>query len=798
MSANDLYEVRFIWPHPEPATVIVTGTFDDWSASTPLTKNATGFEGTTKIPWGQKIKYKFVVDGQWITHEDQETEIDPGGFVNNVYTAPPKPAGSTPAEAATAVVEAVGVPTKDAEPIANGHVTNGHSVVPEVVAENPASEAPEAPVEEAKPRDSSDRNAAPAAPSIEPPPRPGTPLQLLADLASTIVARDGTSSALGYVASGLGAAMHSVVGVDPVNLQKIAIPTPKPDDVFTLPGGQESVPNTAELPLESAPPTAAGTIPSPIAPKVPIMIVPVNAAENNTSSPLETEAIVPASVPEASVPADAVPAADDTTAKVEETSTHIPVPQAGDKPVEQTPAVIQSEPATETVVEHAKEKETPTVSSEPESTTSAAVKPEVSANEPEVAPVSEPVVKAPPVEVKAGEPPVPAAPVVDEPASEAKAEEPSAPEPTSAPVAGEPVAYAHIEEAYTPQLTHTPPVEEPAEVKAGEPSMAKSTSTPAVEAPVKTEEPSKPEPGPVSVVEETVAEIKAEEPSATGPSYAAEEPAVNEQAGGPSVAEETATVKAEAAPLPEPTSALAAKEPMAEVEPHVPEPVKEEAVPVAPSAEQAAVDEKLAERHAPEPIPAVEAVATEHGAVTVETAPEVSEAKEAPVAPAVEESTAEKAESAPTTIAEPSTVPPPVEDKAAEAPTVTPIGTPATEPLPTATKAEEVVEAKPVAEKEAVFAETAPLTAEGESTAVKVEEKPATNGDVKTPAPEAAAGTPTATPVKNGESFPSTSESANASPSSSKFNSVRKKRTSIFGKLKNIFHHDKEKETEKK
>ncbi|KAF8901632.1 immunoglobulin E-set, partial [Gymnopilus junonius] len=78
-------------PHTEPNSVIVTGTFDDWSASTPLTRTQSGFEGTTKIPWGQKIKYKFVVDGRWVTHEDQPTETDPGGFVNNVFTAPTKP-----------------------------------------------------------------------------------------------------------------------------------------------------------------------------------------------------------------------------------------------------------------------------------------------------------------------------------------------------------------------------------------------------------------------------------------------------------------------------------------------------------------------------------------------------------------------------------------------------------------------------------------------------------------------------------------------------------------------------------
>ena len=53
--------------------------------------------------------------------------------------------------------------------------------------------------------------------------------------------------------------------------------------------------------------------------------------------------------------------------------------------------------------------------------------------------------------------------------------------------------------------------------------------------------------------------------------------------------------------------------------------------------------------------------------------------------------------------------------------------------------------------------------------------------------------------VKGIQGFPSSqtdspSHTPDNSPTSSKFNSARKKRTSIFGKIKNIFHHDKDKE----
>ena len=45
--------------------------------------------------------------------------------------------------------------------------------------------------------------------------------QLVSSLASTMVARQGTSSALGYVASGIGAVINNVIGVDPINAGQV-------------------------------------------------------------------------------------------------------------------------------------------------------------------------------------------------------------------------------------------------------------------------------------------------------------------------------------------------------------------------------------------------------------------------------------------------------------------------------------------------------------------------------------------------------------------------------------------------
>ncbi|KAF9045953.1 carbohydrate-binding module family 48 protein, partial [Hymenopellis radicata] len=88
---DDRHEITFEWPHSEPSTVIVTGTFDQWSSSITLTKEGAGFKATTRIPWEEKIAYKFIVDGNWTTTPSQPTETDASGNVNNVYTAPSKP-----------------------------------------------------------------------------------------------------------------------------------------------------------------------------------------------------------------------------------------------------------------------------------------------------------------------------------------------------------------------------------------------------------------------------------------------------------------------------------------------------------------------------------------------------------------------------------------------------------------------------------------------------------------------------------------------------------------------------------
>lgn len=62
----------------------VTGTFDNWEKTEQLEKKGDIFEKKVKLPVAtEKIYYKFVVDGEWITDHEAPQEPDPRGNVNN-------------------------------------------------------------------------------------------------------------------------------------------------------------------------------------------------------------------------------------------------------------------------------------------------------------------------------------------------------------------------------------------------------------------------------------------------------------------------------------------------------------------------------------------------------------------------------------------------------------------------------------------------------------------------------------------------------------------------------------------
>ncbi|OTB07069.1 carbohydrate-binding module family 48 protein [Hypoxylon sp. CI-4A] len=76
----------FKWAHPA-SEVYVTGTFDDWKKTEKLEKVGEHFEkAVTLSDASEKIFYKFVVDGDWVTDHTAPKEIDESGNENNILT----------------------------------------------------------------------------------------------------------------------------------------------------------------------------------------------------------------------------------------------------------------------------------------------------------------------------------------------------------------------------------------------------------------------------------------------------------------------------------------------------------------------------------------------------------------------------------------------------------------------------------------------------------------------------------------------------------------------------------------
>ncbi|KAE9366231.1 carbohydrate-binding module family 48 protein, partial [Stipitochalara longipes BDJ] len=76
----------FRWEHPA-SEVFVTGTFDNWSKSEKLIQIGDVFEKEVALPiTTEKIYYKFVVDGRWVTNDTAPQETDDYGIPKNVLT----------------------------------------------------------------------------------------------------------------------------------------------------------------------------------------------------------------------------------------------------------------------------------------------------------------------------------------------------------------------------------------------------------------------------------------------------------------------------------------------------------------------------------------------------------------------------------------------------------------------------------------------------------------------------------------------------------------------------------------
>lgn len=104
-----------------------------------------------KLPWGEKVTYKYIVDGRWTTTDDQATELDPAGNLNNILRVPARPEPAlAPAPAAAPEPEAtpeepptVGVVNGIVETAKQAAVSMVEALAPgtaETPAETPATE----------------------------------------------------------------------------------------------------------------------------------------------------------------------------------------------------------------------------------------------------------------------------------------------------------------------------------------------------------------------------------------------------------------------------------------------------------------------------------------------------------------------------------------------------------------------------------------------------------------------------------------------------------------------------------
>ena len=83
MSKTTLTE--FLWPHGAES-VQVTGDGDNWASRHDLAWSASTLQWTASVPLPEKTKvhFKFVINGgEWKTRDDQPTEWDSNGNMNN-------------------------------------------------------------------------------------------------------------------------------------------------------------------------------------------------------------------------------------------------------------------------------------------------------------------------------------------------------------------------------------------------------------------------------------------------------------------------------------------------------------------------------------------------------------------------------------------------------------------------------------------------------------------------------------------------------------------------------------------
>lgn len=354
-----MHEAEFSWPYGDASDVILTGSFDHWSCTMHLPKSTSGFVGNVRVPWNEKVPYKFIVDGKWVTRGDRPTELDGAGNLNNVLIAPSKPTPITEHPSTTA-------PKGPTDSMTSATTFPEESSLSSETFSQKALEADQqGGITESDSTDTtsaiddvgvSDKEVVSIhvtdiiVESAEPPALSGEvdTFHAIVDTATSAASHvsEEVASALEYVSSGFSYMFSSTPRVSTDNVNVLST-TEQSSNTLAI------EPIVAETLAESVQgtPSPDVTVATPqIAPVVPILILPVNDYMlNESASPLPNQEI-DASDPLASDSLDA-------TTSVLEPSTHFPIllskpvpsvtqeAQAGEqdsKPMEQENSEVQA------------------------------------------------------------------------------------------------------------------------------------------------------------------------------------------------------------------------------------------------------------------------------------------------------------------------------------------------------------------------------------------------------------------------------------------------------------------------
>ncbi|KAH8997046.1 hypothetical protein EDB86DRAFT_3076975 [Lactarius hatsudake] len=445
-----------------------------WKTSLHLSRKPDGFEAPPiYVPWRNKFAYKFVVDGRWVTNDAEPTEVAPGGFVNNVYTAPPKPVlpEPEPSTAPPSYHSESEVEHEPAEKVADKPTTNG--TILHVVRDTPTPTADAAPEQHPRVPDvESDVTVDPAPEAVQ---------------ETVVPVVEAAQAAISQVAPA------------PIKVEKVA----------------DEITSESEAPKDSPAPAASEEpiqIPVPeLAPNVPIGILPNStpgspSQDSTPTTRVDFEREISTHVPLRFGSGTAVPQVEEAAPAPKSVSrledvTPVPVKEE-EAPEETTPALVEEEGEPEEATT------APVEEGEPEETTPAPVEEEGEQEETTLAPVEEPEETTPAL---VEEEPTPVLVEVESPKEEA----------ALAPVEVEGTEVSTVPESAPVPATEPEPV--PVPVAAEEPESAppqgpEEVTAPASQEPATVPEPPSepaPKPEPVPEAKAEVAAVQVPAPEAT-------------------------------------------------------------------------------------------------------------------------------------------------------------------------------------------------------------------------------------------------------------------------------------------